>query len=60
MNARNANSVSCLNATSMSGNASAVFFAYFNAFRFYSFGVFYYFYGRLLKKLPQRTIRGVA
>ena len=60
MNARNANSVSLMNATSMSGKTSAVFFAYFNAFRFYSFGVFYYFYFRLCKNYPQRTILGVA
>ena len=60
MNARNVNSVSCVNATSMSGKASAVFFAYVNAFRFYSFGVFYYFYFGVLKKYPQRTCHGVA
>ena len=60
MTARTVNAVSRVNATSMSGKASAVFFAYFNAFRFYSFGVFYYFCFKLLKKHPQRTVLGVA
>lgn len=59
MNARNAKTVSVMSATPMSGKASAVFFAYFNAARFYSFGVFYYFFN-LLKQHPQRIMLGVA
>ena len=59
MMTRNAVSASAINATPMSGKASAVFFAYFNAARFYSFGVFYYFFN-LLKQHPQRIMLGVA
>ena len=52
------NAMSAMNATSMSGKASAVFFAYFNAFRFFSVGVFYYI--KSLNQYPRRTFLGVA